>query len=82
MDAQQGAQPPADEVQVSVKFVTKLGAEFRVPETPIVSTRSACLLGCAMHAPRMPVADAAATCACFYCRPFQATSRAMGFLRS
>ena len=40
----------ADEVQISVKFVTKLGAEFRVPETPIVSADTTCSPGAAMHA--------------------------------
>ena len=68
----------ADEVQISVKFVTKLGAEFRVPETPIVSADTTCFPGAAMHA--VPHADQPPLPPC--CRPCQPTSLAMASPRS
>ena len=68
----------ADEVQISVKFVTKLGAEFRVPETPIVSADTTCPPGAAMHA--VTHADQPVPPPC--CRPCQPTSPAMASPRS
>jgi hypothetical protein len=53
MDGQNTAQQPADEVQVSVSFWTKLGDEFRVPEAPIVSETTECICRLGRPAPCM-----------------------------
>lgn len=53
-----GQFPSESDAQITVKFITKISAEFRVPGTPVVSFPGQLNLFCillAMHADSMPL---------------------------